>query len=80
MIVFHPIFSTYTWPPLSYLRGKKLRSMKELTLIQTMNSVSLNKKNVVNNVGIFNKNDIINNDSNKYTGMNNVSCKYSCDG
>ena len=53
MVAFNYIFSICHGPPLSYLYGKKLRNKKKLMLIQIMNSVGLNSKNIVNNANIF---------------------------
>ena len=41
--------------------GRHLENMKKLTSIRIMNSASMNSKNIMNSVGIFNVNGFINN-------------------
>ena len=67
----HAIFSIWHEPPLSYLHGNKIKNKKKLTPIQIMNNVGLNNKNIVNNVSVFNDNYTMNMGSNNE--MNNNS-------
>jgi hypothetical protein len=41
--------------------GRNLENKKKLTLVQIMNSFSMNNKNIVNSVGIFNNSVVMNN-------------------
>ena len=60
IVVFHSIFSIQHGPPLFYLHGKKLKKSEEIDTGMKMNSASLNSKNVVNYVGIFNDSVVMN--------------------
>jgi hypothetical protein len=40
-----------------------------------MNSASINIKNIVNSVGVFSDNAIMNNNFGEHIGMNNQSCE-----
>ena len=46
----------WTWAStiLSIFMGRNLGNKKKLTPVRIMNSVSLNNKNIMNNIGIFN--------------------------
>jgi hypothetical protein len=57
IVVFHSIFSIWHGLPLSYLHKKKLR-IEEETDVGTY-SASMNSKNIVTSVGIFNDSDAI---------------------
>jgi hypothetical protein len=41
--------------------GRNLKNKKKLTPVQIMKNVSINDKNIVNNVGMFDDSDVMNN-------------------
>ena len=55
--------------------GTNLENKKTLMHVQTMNSVSMNNKNIVNILGMFNDNAIMNLFVVDNTRMKNVSCE-----
>ena len=61
MVVFHSRFSIRHGPPLCCLHGKNLENRKKLTTVRITNSADFNSKNIVNNVGVFNDVDYVNN-------------------
>ena len=54
------LFNIGHGPSLSYLHGKKLENREELTPIRIMINVGMNSENIVNNVGIFNNDVVLN--------------------
>ena len=55
--------------------GTNLENKKTLMHVQTMNSVSMNNKNIVNILGMFNDNAIMDLFVVNNTRMKNVSCE-----
>ena len=55
--------------------GRNLVTRKNLAPVQIMNSVSMNSKNIVNNVGIFNDYVVMNSIFSNNIGLDNDLCE-----
>jgi hypothetical protein len=53
-------------PTLTFV-GRSLENKKKLTPVRILNSVNLNSKNIMNNVGIFNDGVALNNNFKEYS-------------